>query len=56
MSVAEHAVALILALAKFLPRYEKEARGGKLEIRQSFMPFELTEKPPALLGWGAPAE
>jgi D-3-phosphoglycerate dehydrogenase len=52
ISVAEHAVALILALSKYLPRYEKEARGGNWEIRQSFMPFELYGKTAGIVGLG----
>lgn len=52
ISVAEHAVALILALAKFLPRYEREARSGNWEIRQSFMPYELYGKTAGIVGLG----
>lgn len=52
ISVAEHAVALILSLAKFLPRYDKAARTGNWEIRQSFMPFELYGKTAGIIGLG----
>ncbi len=52
ISVAEHAVALILALAKYLPSYEKAARNGGWEIRQSFKPFELYGKTAGIIGLG----
>ena len=52
ISVGEHAVALMLSLAKFLPEYDRELRTGGWDIRHSCKPFELYGKTVGIIGLG----
>lgn len=52
LSVAEHALALILASAKDIRRNDKETRTGNFNIRNSFKAFELKGKTMGLIGYG----
>jgi len=52
VSVAEHAVAMALALAKYLPRYDNAVREGNWLIRSKGDPAELFEKTAGIIGLG----
>jgi len=52
IAVAEHAVALILALAKALPFYDAEMRAGNWQCRNSNKTFEVRGKTLGVLGFG----
>lgn len=51
-TVAEHALALILALAKRIPLMDREVRQGNFAIRYKGLPRDLTGKTLGLLGLG----
>jgi D-3-phosphoglycerate dehydrogenase len=51
-SVAEHAVAFILALSKYLFMMDKAVRSGNFSVRNSYMPMDLEDKTLGLLGFG----
>ncbi|WP_026379485.1 hydroxyacid dehydrogenase [Afifella pfennigii] len=51
-AVAEHALALMLALAKRIPRYDRAVRGGDFAIRDSFAARELAGRRVLLVGYG----
>lgn len=53
LSVAEHALMLILALAKDLKRQDKECRKGNFGIRSAYKAYELGGRKIGLLGGGA---
>ncbi len=50
--VAEHTMALILALAKRIPSYDRATRGGEWGVRNSFSATELHGKHLLLIGFG----
>lgn len=52
LSVAEHVVALTLALCKYLRSYDIQTRSGNWSIRASGKPFELSGKTVGLIGLG----
>jgi D-3-phosphoglycerate dehydrogenase len=52
LSVAEHALALILALGKDLPRLDRETRAGNWAVRDSSRAFELQGKTLGIVGLG----
>jgi D-3-phosphoglycerate dehydrogenase len=43
-SVAEHAVAFILALSKYLFKMDAAVRSGNFSIRNNYMPMDLEDK------------
>ena len=43
-SVAEHAVAFILSLSKYLFKMDKAVRSGNFAVRNSYMPMDLEDK------------
>jgi D-3-phosphoglycerate dehydrogenase len=51
-SVAQHAVAFILALSKYLFRMDQAVRSGNFAVRNSYMPMDLEDKTLGLLGFG----
>jgi len=51
-TVAEHALALIMALMKQLPRLDREVRQDNFGIRYKNLPRDLTEKTLGLVGLG----
>lgn len=51
-AVAEHTMALILALAKRIPEYDSATRSGNFAIRDSFSALELAGRTILLLGYG----
>jgi D-3-phosphoglycerate dehydrogenase len=51
-SVAEHAVAFILALSKYLFKMDAAVRSGNFSIRNNYMPMDLEDKNLGLLGFG----
>ena len=51
-AVAEHTLALILALAKRIPVYDAATRKGQFAIRDTFSTVELTGRTILLLGYG----
>jgi D-3-phosphoglycerate dehydrogenase len=51
-TVAEHALALIMALAKQLPRLDREVRQDNFSIRYKNLPRDLTGKTLGLVGLG----
>lgn len=53
LSVAEHALMLILALAKDLKRQDKECRKGNFAIRSAYKAYELGGRKIGLIGGGA---
>ncbi|MDO4183443.1 MAG: hydroxyacid dehydrogenase, partial [Coriobacteriia bacterium] len=53
ISVAEHALALIFALAKDLPRNDQAMREGNFAYRNSYRAMELKDKTLGLVGGGA---
>jgi len=52
VSVAEHVIALLLALSKQLKILDNEARGGNFAIRYQYLPTELWEKTLGIIGLG----
>jgi D-3-phosphoglycerate dehydrogenase len=50
--VAEHALALMLALAKRIPVYDQAVRTGRFSIRDSFSACELDGRTVLLVGFG----
>ena len=52
MSVAEHTVALIVAVSKQLLLYDSELRNGNFNIRRSSKSMEIDEKTLGLIGCG----
>ena len=50
--VAEHTLALILALAKRIPSYDRATRDGRWGVRNSFSATELQGKRLLLIGFG----
>jgi len=54
-SVAEHALALMLALAKSLPAAHSAVRAGHFAFREGAPVFELTGRRLGLVGWGRTA-
>ena len=53
LSVAEHTLALILALAKQLMVLDAHTRGGDFEIRRKNLPIDLDGKTLGLIGFGS---
>lgn len=53
LSVAEHALMLIMALAKDLKRQDKECRKGNFAIRSAYKAYELGGRKLGLIGGGA---
>jgi D-3-phosphoglycerate dehydrogenase len=51
-SVAEHALAFMLALAKYLKKMDTEVRNNNFAIRNSYLPIDLAEKTLGLVGFG----
>ena len=51
-TVAEHTLALMLALAKRIPAYDRATREGSWEVRNSFSTTELWGKTLFLIGFG----
>lgn len=51
-TVAEHALALMLALAKRIPAYDRATRERNWEVRNSFSATELWDKRLLLIGFG----
>jgi D-3-phosphoglycerate dehydrogenase len=51
-SVAEHTVAIILALSKYLFKMDSAIRENKWEIRNEYLPFDLQGKILGILGLG----
>lgn len=51
-SVAEHTLAFILALAKYLKKMDTEVRRNNFDIRNSYLPIDLAEKILGLIGFG----
>ena len=51
-SVAEHALALILAASKDLLHSDRQTRGGDFHVRNSYKAFELSGKLLGLVGYG----
>lgn len=52
-SVAEHALMLIMALAKDLKRCDQQTRKGNFGIRSTYKPWEIRGKTLGLIGGGA---
>jgi D-3-phosphoglycerate dehydrogenase len=52
-SVAEHGLMLLFALAKDMPRSDRETRKGNFNIRNSFKAIELKSRTLGLIGCGA---
>lgn len=52
VSVAEHVIALLLALSKQLKILDNEARGGNFAIRYRYLSTELWEKTLGIIGLG----
>jgi D-3-phosphoglycerate dehydrogenase len=52
LSVAEHTVALLFALAKDLRYSDAETRRGNYNVRSSYKALELAGKKLGLVGWG----
>ncbi len=52
LSVAEHVLAMILALAKRLPQYDRATRQGNFEIRNSYRAVDLDGKTLGIAGMG----
>ena len=52
VSVAEHAVALICALGKAIPRYDALVRDGNFQARRLYYSHELSEKTLGIVGLG----
>lgn len=52
ISVAEHAVALIVALAKTLPYFDHEVRKGNWKSRNAYRSGELYQKTLGVIGFG----
>ena len=51
-SVAEHALAFMLALSKYLNKMDSEVRSGNFAIRNSYLPVDMAEKTLGLVGFG----
>ncbi|MBN1298252.1 MAG: hydroxyacid dehydrogenase [Actinobacteria bacterium] len=51
-SVAEHAVAFMLALSKYLFMMDKSVRKNEFAVRNKYLPVDLEEKTLGLLGFG----
>jgi D-3-phosphoglycerate dehydrogenase len=51
-SVAEHTIALILALAKQLPVMDRAVREGQFKIRYEYLPVDVTGKTIGIVGFG----
>jgi D-3-phosphoglycerate dehydrogenase len=51
-TVAEHVLALILALSKHLSALDRELRKGNFRIRYSYLPGDLREKTLGVIGFG----
>ncbi len=51
-AVAEHTLALMLALAKRIVTYDRELRAGNFAVRDGFSATELADKTALLLGFG----
>ncbi len=51
-SVAEHAVAFILALSKYLFKMDAAVRSNNFAVRNSYLPMDLEDKNLGLLGFG----
>jgi D-3-phosphoglycerate dehydrogenase len=51
-SVAQHAVAFILALSKYLFKMDSAVRSGNFAVRNSYLPMDLEDKSLGLLGFG----
>ncbi|MCL5072993.1 MAG: hydroxyacid dehydrogenase [Actinobacteria bacterium] len=51
-SVAEHAVAFILALSKYLFKMDAAVRSNNFAIRNSYLPMDLEDKTLGLVGFG----
>lgn len=52
ISVAEHVIALMTALAKQLLRYDAATRGGQFEIRNTYSAVDLDGKTLGIIGFG----
>ncbi|MGE5576100.1 MAG: hydroxyacid dehydrogenase [Syntrophothermus sp.] len=52
LSVAEHVLAMMAALAKLLPQYDKATRQGNFEIRNSYRAVDLDGKTLGIVGLG----
>jgi len=52
LSVAEHTMALILALSKQLFVLDAHVRSGDFQIRRKYLPADLSEKTLGLIGFG----
>ncbi len=52
LSVAEHVMAMMMALAKMLPRYDRATRQGNFEIRNSYGAVDLDGKTLGIVGMG----
>ncbi len=52
VSVAEHTVAMLLALAKYMPQYDKAVRTGGWDMRLLDLPVELYGKTAGIIGMG----
>ncbi len=51
-TVAEHTLALILALAKRLPALDRETRGGNFRVRYDYLPRDLRGSTLGVIGFG----
>jgi len=51
-TVAEHALALILALYKHLPTLDSETKKGNFKIRYAYLPRDMREKTLGVIGCG----
>lgn len=51
-SVAEHALALILACAKDILNCDRQTRSGNFNVRNAFKAFEIFDKTIGLIGYG----
>lgn len=52
ISVAEHTISLILALAKQLPVMDKAVREGRFSIRYEYLPVDVYGKTVGIVGFG----
>ncbi len=52
VSVAEHTVAMLLALAKYIPQYDKAVRTGGWDMRLLDLPVEVYGKTAGIIGMG----
>ena len=52
VSVAEHTVAMLVALAKYMPQYDKAVRTGGWDMRLLDLPVELYGKTVGIIGLG----